>query len=151
MLARADNELLTRVGAGTPMGALLRRFWQPFALATELPHADSDPVRVRLLGEDLIAFRDTHGAVGLIQNNCPHRGASLFFGRNEEAGIRCVYHGWKFDTSGACIDMPNEPAESDFKSKVKAVAYPCQERGGIVWTYMGARKDPPPMPDLEAN
>ena len=82
---------------------------------------------------------------------CPHRGASLFFGRNEEAGLRCVYHGWKFDVAGRCVDMPNEPAESDFKTKVRAVAYPCQERGGIVWAYMGPRQDPPPLPDLEAN
>jgi phenylpropionate dioxygenase-like ring-hydroxylating dioxygenase large terminal subunit len=120
-------------------------------LSSELAQADSDPVRVMLLGEQLIGFRDSNGQVGLVANNCPHRGASLFFGRNEEAGLRCVYHGWKFDTSGACIDMPNEPAESDFRTKVKAVAYPCRERGGIVWTYMGPRHDPPPLPDLEAN
>jgi len=120
-------------------------------LSEEAPHADSDPVRILMLGEQLIAFRDSSGKVGLIQNNCPHRGASLFFGRNEEAGIRCVYHGWKFDVDGHCIDMPNEPAESDFKSKVKAVAYPTQERGGIVWAYLGPRTTPPPMPDLEAN
>src|SRR5438067_9089685 len=151
MLSREENELLARTGPGTPMGNLYRRFWLPALLPSELPNNDSDPSRFRILGEDLVAFRDTNGKVGFIQNNCPHRGASLFFGRNEEAGIRCVYHGWKFDTEGHCIDMPNEPAESDFKSKVKAVAYPCQERGGIVWTYMGARKDPPPMPDLEAN
>jgi phthalate 4,5-dioxygenase oxygenase subunit len=149
MLSQSENELLTRVGPGTPMGNLLRRFWQPFALATEFSQADSDPVRIRLLGEDLIAFRDTNGTVGLIQNNCPHRGASLFFGRNEEAGIRCVYHGWKFDTSGACIDMPNEPAESDFKSKVRATAYPTQERGGILWAYLGPESDPPRAPELE--
>src|SRR5712691_7476560 len=151
MLSQSENELLTRVGPGTPMGNLLRRFWQPFALATELSktHADSDPVRVRLLGEDLIAFRDTNGKIGLLANNCPHRGASLFFGRNEEAGIRCVYHGWKFDTSGACIDMPSEPAESDFKSKVKATAYPTHERGGIVWAYLGPEADPPRAPELE--
>jgi phenylpropionate dioxygenase-like ring-hydroxylating dioxygenase large terminal subunit len=149
MLSQSENELLTRVGPGTPMGNLLRQFWQPFALATELPHADSDPVRVRLLGEDLVAFRDTNGNIGLIANNCPHRGASLFFGRNEEAGLRCVYHGWKFDTSGACIDMPNEPAESDFKSKVKAVTYPTQERGGIVWAYLGPESQPPKPPELE--
>ena len=103
-------------------------------------------MRVLLLGEHLIAFRDTDGKVGLIQNNCPHRGASLFFGRNEEAGLRCVYHGWKFDAEGKCVDMPNEPAESDFKHKVKAVAYPTQERGGIVWAYLGPRKEPPPLP-----
>jgi phenylpropionate dioxygenase-like ring-hydroxylating dioxygenase large terminal subunit len=106
---------------------------------------------VLLLGEQLIAFRDSQGQVGLVHNNCPHRGASLFFGRNEEAGLRCVYHGWKFDVRGACVDMPNEPAESDFKTKVHATSYPCQERGGIVWAYMGPRETPPPLPDLEAN
>ena len=151
MLKREDNELITRVGPGTPMGNLMREYWVPAMLSSELAQADSDPVRVMLLGEQLIGFRDSNGHVGLVANNCPHRGASLFFGRNEEAGLRCVYHGWKFDTSGACLDMPNEPAESDFRTKVKAVAYPCQERGGIVWTYMGPRHDPPPLPDLEAN
>jgi nitrite reductase/ring-hydroxylating ferredoxin subunit len=104
---------------------------------------------VRLLGEDLIAFRDTNGSVGLIQNNCPHRGASLFFGRNEEAGIRCVYHGWKFDVTGQCVDMPNEPPESDFKQKVRAVAYPTAEKAGVVWTYLGPRDKQPSVPDLE--
>ena len=137
MLLQAENELITRVGPGTPMGNLMRRFWLPFALSTELPNPDSDPVRVRLLCEDLIAFRDTNGTVGLIQNHCPHRGASLFFGRNEDEGLRCVYHGWKFDTEGNCIDMPNEPAESDFKSKVRATAYPVVDRGGVLWAYLG--------------
>src|SRR5919197_3089651 len=132
MLSKEMNELLTRVGPGTPMGNLLRRYWMPALLSSELPN-DSDPVRVRLMGEDLVAFRDTHGNVGLMQNNCPHRGASLFFGRNEEAGIRCVYHGWKFDATGQCIDMPNEPAESDFKQKARAVEYQTHESGGNVW------------------
>src|SRR6266567_2928832 len=137
MLSQEDNEILTRVGPDTLMGNLLRRYWTPACLSSEVPESDSDPIRVRLLGENLIAFRDSNGKVGLIQNNCPHRGASLFFGRNEESGLRCVYHGWKFDVTGQCIDMPNEPAESDFKNKVKAVAYPCVERNGIVWAYMG--------------
>ena len=149
MLSREDNALLTRVGPGTPMGNLLRCFWQPFALARELPGADCDPVRVRLLGEDLVAFRDSHGTPGLLAANCPHRGASLFFGRNEEAGLRCVYHGWKFDTNGTCLDMPNEPAESDFKHKVKAVAYPVRERGGVLWAYLGPPADAPGPPELE--
>jgi phthalate 4,5-dioxygenase len=131
------------------MGELLRRFWQPFALSTELPTADSDPIRVRVLGEDLVAFRDSNSQVGLLANNCPHRGASLFFGRNEEAGLRCVYHGWKFDLSGTCVDMPNEPAESDFKHKVKATAYPVQERGDVLWAYMGPTEDMPSPPELE--
>ena len=151
MLTKEENELICRVGPGTPMGNLFREYWLPALLSEELPNSDSDPKRILMLGEQLIAFRDTNGKVGLIQNNCPHRGASLFFGRNEEAGIRCVYHGWKFDIEGNCIDMPNEPAESDFKSKVKATAYPTVERGGIVWAYLGPRKEPPRLPDLEGN
>jgi phthalate 4,5-dioxygenase len=151
MLSKEDNELVTRVGPGTPMGNLFREYWVPALLSSELPSADADPVRVLLLGERLIAFRDTNGRVGLLAHNCPHRGASLFFARNEEAGLRCVYHGWKFDADGTCVDMPNEPAESDFRSKVTATAYPTQERGGIVWAYLGPRTTPPPLPDLEAN
>src|ERR671927_175497 len=151
MLSREDNELICRTGPGTPMGQFMRQYWIPAMLSSELPQPDSDPVRVLLLGEKLIAFRDSHGTVGLLANNCPHRGASLFFGRNEECGLRCVYHGWKFDAQGNCIDMPNEPAESDFKTKVKATAYPTRERGGLVWAYMGPRTDPPPLPDLEGN
>jgi phthalate 4,5-dioxygenase len=151
MLTRTENDLICRVGPGTPMGNLMREYWIPALLSSEVPTPDSDPLRALLLGEQLIAFRDTNGRVGVIQNNCPHRGASLFFGRNEEAGLRCVYHGWKFDIAGNCIDMPNEPTESDFKQKVKAVAYQTQERGGVVWAYMGPRTDPPPLPELEAN
>ena len=123
MLSKEDNELLCRVGPGTPMGAFMREYWLPACMANELPEPDSNPMRLRLLGENLIAFRTTSGRVGLIANNCPHRGASLFFGRNEEEGLRCVYHGWKFDADGSCVDMPNEPAESDFKTKVRANAY----------------------------
>jgi len=137
MLTVEDNELLTRVGPGTPMGDLLRRYWTPALLSTELPEPDCPPVRVRLLGEDMVAFRATNGDVGLFVQACPHRGASMFFGRNEEAGLRCVYHGWKFDTSGACVDMPSEPAESNFKNKVRIKAYPTHESGGVIWTYMG--------------
>ncbi|HWO73836.1 MAG TPA: Rieske 2Fe-2S domain-containing protein [Dehalococcoidia bacterium] len=137
MLTKEDNEILTRVGPGTLMGNLLRRYWTPALLSSEVPEPDSPPVRVRLLGEDLVAFRDTNGKVGLVVQACPHRGASLFFGRNEEAGLRCVYHGWKFDVTGACVDMPSEPPESNFKSKVRVKAYPTHESGGIVWTYMG--------------
>jgi phthalate 4,5-dioxygenase oxygenase subunit len=151
MLTREENDELCRIGPGTLMGSLMRQYWIPAALSSELPQPDADPLRVMLLGEQLIAFRDTTGKIGLIQNNCPHRGASLFFGRNEEAGLRCVYHGWKFDAEGNCIDMPNEPAESDFKQKVKAVAYPTHERNGIVWAYMGPRETPPPLPSLEGN
>ncbi|MBX5436686.1 MAG: Rieske 2Fe-2S domain-containing protein [Alicyclobacillaceae bacterium] len=151
VLSPEDNELLCRVGPGTPMGNLMRQYWIPALMSSEFPKPDCDPVRVMLLGEKLIAFRDSLGRVGLIQNHCPHRGASLFFGRNSECGIRCVYHGWQFDVHGNCIDMPNEPPESDFKHKVKAKAYPCVERGGLVWTYMGPRETPPPLPDIEVN
>ena len=151
MLSRDDNELLCRIGPGTPMGNLMRQYWVPAALSSELPEPDGAPLRVRLLGEDLIAFRVSSGAVGLIQNSCPHRGASLFYGRNEAEGLRCVYHGWKFDVSGRCVDMPIEPAESNFKQKVRAVTYPCVERGGLIWTYLGPRPTPPPMPELEAT
>src|SRR5205814_1273462 len=151
MLSKIDNETVCRVGPGTPMGQLMREYWLPALRSRELPTPDSGPVRVLLLGEKLIAFRDTNGQVGLIQNHCPHRGASLFFGRNEESGLRCVYHGWKFDVTGQCIDMPNEPAESNFKHKIKAVAYPCAERSGVVWAYMGPRETPPPLPDIEPN
>jgi phthalate 4,5-dioxygenase oxygenase subunit len=149
MLSREENELLARVGRGTAMGSMLRQYWLPALVSEDLPEPDGDPLRIRLLGEDLIAFRDTSGRVGVVANNCPHRGASLFFGRNEENGLRCVYHGWKFDTTGACVDMPNEPAESDFKSKVQAVAYPAQEQGGVVFIYMGEEAHPPALPKLE--
>jgi phthalate 4,5-dioxygenase len=151
MLSTEDNQAVSRVGPGTLMGNLMRQYWIPAMLSSELPTPDSDPVRVLLLGEKLIAFRDTNGRIGLMDHNCPHRGASLFFGRNEECGLRCVYHGWKFSADGTCVDMPNEPAESDFKSKVRARAYPTQERGGVVWTYLGPRTEPPPLPDLEPN
>jgi nitrite reductase/ring-hydroxylating ferredoxin subunit len=151
VLSREDNELLTQVGPGTPMGDLLRQYWLPALLVSELPEPDCPPVRVRLLGESLIAFRDSAGRVGLLDHACPHRGASLFFGRNEQCGIRCVYHGWKFDVEGRCMDMPSEPPESTFKDRVRATAYPCHERNGVVWAYLGPRATPPPLPDLEGN
>jgi phenylpropionate dioxygenase-like ring-hydroxylating dioxygenase large terminal subunit len=153
MLSIADNELMCRVSKGTAMGDVICHYWLPAFLSSELPSADGDPLRIRLLGENLIAFRDTSGRVGLLANSCPHRGASLFYARNEDNGLRCVYHGWKFDVTGACVDMPSEPPESNFKDKVRATAYPCQERNGVVWTYMGTRKPPglPPLPSLEAN
>ncbi|MEA2640991.1 MAG: phthalate 4,5-dioxygenase [Chloroflexota bacterium] len=149
MLSKEENELLTRTGPGTPMGALLRRYWLPALLPEEVPTPDCPPVRIRLLGEDLVALRDSNGQVGLVAAHCPHRGASLFFGRNEDAGLRCVYHGWKFDVTGQCVDMPNEPAESNFKSKIKATAYPCCEAGGMIWTYMGPMEHMPEIPQLE--
>src|SRR5258705_3212720 len=126
MLTREDNDLMGRVGRGRTMAALLRQYWLPCLPSTELPESDGPPKKVRLLGEDLVAFRDTRGQVGLFAANCPHRGAALFFGRNEECGLRCVYHGWKFDVTGRCVDMPNKPAESTFKDKALARAYPCR-------------------------
>jgi nitrite reductase/ring-hydroxylating ferredoxin subunit len=149
MLTPVENEFISRVGPGTPMGALFRRFWLPALLASELPSPDCPPVRVRLLGEDLVAFKDSDGKVALLDAHCPHRLADLFFGRNEECGLRCVYHGWKFDVNGDCVDMPNEPAESNFKSKVRTTAYPAIERGGVIWTYMGPREVMPDLPAME--
>ena len=149
MLTPEENARLTRVGPGTPMGVLMRRYWQPACLSSELPEADGAPLRVRLLGEDLIAFRATDGTVGLVDASCPHRRAPLFFGRNEECGIRCVYHGWKFDRHGDCVDMPSEPAGTTLQAKVKLIAYPCVEKGGVVWTYMGPKDSQPPEPDYE--
>ena len=149
MLSREDNELLCRIGPGTPMGDVMRQYWVPAALSSELPEPDGPPLRVRLLGENLIAFRASSGAVGLLQSQCPHRGASLFYGRNEGEGLRCVYHGWKFDVTGRCVDMPNEPTERTFKDTTRAVAYRCVERGGLVWAYLGPRPTPPPLPALE--
>src|SRR6185312_3408736 len=149
MLSVEDNELVTNTNKGTPMGEVFRRFWIPVALSAELAGPDCPPVRVRVLGEDLIAFRDSKGRPGLVDAYCPHRGAPMFFGRNEEEGLRCVYHGWKFAVTGQCVDMPSEPAESNFKNKVRTLAYPCIERNGVIWTYMGDRKadNLPPLPD----
>ena len=149
MLSVKDNELLTRVGPGTPMGEVLRRYWMPILMDFELPGPDCDPVRVTLLGEKLVAFRDTAGRIGLIPDACPHRRVSLFFGRNEEHGLRCVYHGWKFDVDGNCVDMPNEPATSNFKDKVRTRAYPTYEAGNVVWAYLGPKDQQPPVPNFE--
>lgn len=149
MLSREDNEFLTRTNPGTPMGALMRRFWLPVALSQEVPEPDGDPLRVRLLGENLLLFRDTEGRIGLLDELCPHRLASLYFGRNEQCGIRCIYHGWKFDIDGNCVDMPSEPPSSNFKNKVKATAYPTQERGGLIWAYLGPKDKIPAFPEFE--
>jgi phthalate 4,5-dioxygenase oxygenase subunit len=149
VLTREENELLTQVGPGTPMGDLMRQYWLPALLSAELPRPDGRPVRLRLLGEDLVAFRDTAAKVGLLAEHCPHRDASLFLGRNEESGLRCVYHGWKFDVTGRCVDMPNEPPESSFKEKIRQTAYRCEERQGVIWTYMGPLSEPPGLPELE--
>jgi phthalate 4,5-dioxygenase oxygenase subunit len=149
MLSREENELLTGTDQGTPAGNYFRRFWLPAVLPSELPEPDCPPVRVRLLGEDLIAFRDSKGKVGLVEEACPHRRASLFFGRNEECGLRCVYHGWKFNVNGTCMDMPNEPDEYRFQNKVRITAYPTREYGGMIWTYMGDPEQQPELPKLE--
>ncbi len=149
MLTHEENMFMARVGPGTPMGDMMRRFWHPVLLSEELPEPDCPPKRTKILGEELIAFRDTNGDVGLVDNYCPHRRASLFFGRNEECGLRCVYHGWKFDVNGDCIDMPSEPAESNFKDKVKITAYPTNEGAGMIWAYMGPKELQPGMPQLE--
>jgi phthalate 4,5-dioxygenase len=149
MLSEADNQRLTQVGPGTPMGNLFRRYWIPCLLSEELPERDGAPVRVRLLGEDLIAFRDSEGKVGLVSAFCPHRRAPMFFGRNEECGIRCVYHGWKFDRDGNCVDMPSEPPDSLFKTKVSIEAYATWEGGDMVWAYLGPKELQPSFPDHE--
>src|SRR5262245_23134657 len=146
MLSREENALLTRVEPGSPMGTTMRRYWIPALLVREVAEPDGPPVRVRLLGEDLIAFRDTRGRVGLLDEYCPHRRASLFFGRNEECGLRCVFHGWKYDADGRCVDMMNEPEELQFKSKIHITSYPTAELGGIVWAYMGPSELTPPPP-----
>jgi phthalate 4,5-dioxygenase oxygenase subunit len=143
-----DTEDLTRVGPGTVMGEFMRQYWLPAALSTEFL-ADGAPVRLMLLGEKLIGFRDTSGRVGVMDHRCPHRCASLFLGRNEENGLRCVYHGWKYDVEGNCVDMASVPAHQDFKDKVKAKAYKVAERNGVVWVYMGKRAAAPPLPGLE--
>ncbi len=149
MLSREDNDLLVRVGPGTPMGNLLRRFWFPALLEEEVPVPDCPPVRLRLLGEDLVAFRDTEGRVGILGAYCPHRTAQMYFGRNEECGLRCVYHGWKFDVDGNCVDLPSEPPGSNFRDKVTIKSYPTVLRGGVVWTYMGPSDKTPELPAFE--
>src|ERR671918_1399518 len=146
MLNTSDNALLTHTGPGTPMGELFRRFWHPVLLTEELPEPDGTPVRLRVLSEDLVAFRDTAGKIGIIDAFCPHRRAGMFFGRNEECGLRCVYHGWKFDVRGNCVDMPSEPQDSTFQDKVKIKTYPTAEYGGCIWILIGAPPPPPPPP-----
>jgi phthalate 4,5-dioxygenase len=149
MLRKEQNDLLTRTGPGTPMGELFRHYWIPALLAEELPENECPPVRVKLLSERLLAFRDTEGRYGLIDEFCAHRGVSLWFGRNEESGLRCPYHGWKYDVTGQCLDVPSEPAESGFCKKVKLKSYPLIKIGDILWTYMGERDDEPPHPEWE--
>lgn len=131
------------------MGEVFRRYWIPAALSEELPEPDGAPIRVRLLGEDLVAFRDSSGEVGLVDAYCAHRKAPLFYGRNEECGLRCAYHGWKYDTQGNCVDMPSEPPYSKFRLRVSIKAYPTHEAGGVVWAYLGPQNRMPAPPDYE--
>ena len=145
----AENERLTRVGPGTPMGELMREHWLPACLASELKPGAA-PLRLMLLGEKLVAFRGPDGTVGILDHVCPHRCASLFFGRNEEGGLRCVYHGWKFAPDGTCLDQPNVPPQFAFADRVKARAYPAVERNGVIWTYMGRKAESPPLTAVEA-
>jgi phthalate 4,5-dioxygenase oxygenase subunit len=149
MLSQENNELVTRVGPGTPMGSLIRSYWLPALLSSDLPEPDGDPLRIRLLGEDLVAFRDTNGTAGILGEHCAHRGVSLYFARNEACGLRCPYHGWKYDVTGKCVDMPNEEPDSKLPALVRQRAYPCAERGGLIWTYMGTATEPPPLPEWE--
>jgi phenylpropionate dioxygenase-like ring-hydroxylating dioxygenase large terminal subunit len=149
MTKREQNELLTQTGPGTAMGDLFRRYWIPALMSSELPEPDCPPVRVKLLSERMIAFRDSAGKLGLTDEFCAHRGVSLWFGRVEENGIRCPYHGWKYDTGGQCVEVPSEPVESGYCKKIKLRAYPMIERGGIIWTYMGPPELQPPLPEFE--
>ena len=148
-MRREENDLLTRTDAGTPMGELFRRYWLPALTGDELPHPDCSPVRIPLLGERLIAIRDSSGRSAILQQACPHRQASLYFGRCEDGGIRCAYHGWKFDVDGQCLDIPSEPAASRAREQIRVQAYPTLERGGVVWVYMGPPELMPAPPELE--
>jgi phthalate 4,5-dioxygenase oxygenase subunit len=149
MLRKEHNDLLTQTGPDSPMGRLFRCYWLPALLCDELPHNECPPVRVKLLSERLVAFRDTAGRYGLIDEFCAHRGVSLWFGRNEECGLRCPYHGWKYDVTGQCIEVPSEPEESGFARKIKLRSYPLVARGGVLWTYMGSPERRPDLPEWE--
>jgi phthalate 4,5-dioxygenase len=149
MLRKEQNDLLTQTGPDTPMGKMFRSYWLPALLAEELPEDDCPPVRVKLLSERLLAFRDSEGRYGLIDEFCAHRGVSLWFGRNEQCGIRCPYHGWKYDVTGQCVDVPSEPEESGYARKIKLKSYPLIKIGDILWTYMGPAEQQPPYPEWE--
>ncbi|HET6269997.1 MAG TPA: aromatic ring-hydroxylating dioxygenase subunit alpha [Arthrobacter sp.] len=149
MLRQEINELLTQTGPGAPMGELFRQYWLPALLAEELPSNDSEPVRVKLLSERLIAVRDSEGRYGLMDEFCAHRGVSLWFGRNEAGGIRCPYHGWKYDVTGQCLEVPSEGKNSTFCANVKLRSYPLVKIGDILWTYMGDPEKTPPLPEYE--
>lgn len=147
MLTWEQNELLTRVGPGTPGGEFIRRYWQPVALSKDIPPQGA-PHPLRILGEDLVLFRDQQGRPGLLGIHCSHRGADLSYGRLEDGGLRCIYHGWLYDVQGNCLEQPGEPAESTFHLRIEHPAYACQERAGVVWAYMGPG-EPPLLPDYE--
>ncbi len=150
MLTADENDLLTETGPEAPMGQYFRRFWQPAMLSEELPERDGSPIRVTILDEEMVAFRDSNGDVGLVDTKCPHRGADMYFGRNEECGLRCVYHGWKFDVNGKAVDLPNVPPGVRHHETVRIKSYPTREFGGIVWAYMGPALDIlPELPELE--
>ena len=149
MLRKEQNDLLTGTGPDTPMGRMFRSYWIPALLSGELPEGDCPPVRVKLLSERLVAFRDTTGRYGLIDEFCAHRGVSLWFGRNEACGLRCSYHGWKYDVTGQCVEVPSEPEQSGFARKIKLRSYPLVERGGVLWAYMGPHESAPPLPEWE--
>ena len=149
MLSREDNELITRTSAGTPMGHLIRRYWIPALLSEEIPALDCPPVRVKILSEELVAFRDSNGRIGLIGEHCAHRGTSLFFGRNEACGLRCIYHGWKYDVEGNVLETPAEPAGSDFRSKLRHTAYPTREANGVIYAYLGPPEKMPLLSNYE--
>ncbi len=149
MLSPEENKLLTQTNSGTPMGALMRRYWIPALLSEEIPTPDGPPVRVRMLGEELVAFRDSSGRIGLLAERCAHRGTSLFYGRNEECGLRCIYHGWKYDVEGNVLETPAEPGDSDFRKKLHHTAYPTHEAGGVIYAYLGPRDKMPLFPNYE--
>jgi phthalate 4,5-dioxygenase oxygenase subunit len=146
MLTTEENELLCRVEGDAPMGQLMRRHWLPACMIEEVAEPDGDPIRIRLLGENLVVFRDTEGRVGILDEFCPHRRASLVYGRNEESGLRCLYHGWKMDVEGNVVEMPSEPAAACMANKVKHKSYPTREANGLVWVYMGP---PEAIPEFE--
>ena len=149
MLRKEQNDLLTQTGPGTPMGQMFRSHWIPALLANELPEPECPPVRVKLLSERLLAWRDSDGKLSLIDEFCAHRGVSLWFGRNEDGGLRCPYHGWKYDRTGQCVEVPSEPEESGFCNRIKLKSYPLIERGGVLWAYMGDPEKKPPLPEWE--
>ncbi len=147
MLSKEDNDLITRTDNGAVLGQLMRRYWLPALLSEEIPERDGRPVRVRILGEELVAFRDSEGRIGLLGEHCSHRGTSLFFGRNEEKGLTCIYHGWKYDVEGNVLDTPAEPDRSVIRDKVRHLSYPTHESAGIIWAYLGPREKLPLFPN----